>query len=348
MTEPGPVHVSTGDTMTAVRQTEQWQRDLSDAIRDPAELVERLQLPAEFVEPAIRAARGFPLVVPESYLRRIEPGNSADPLLLQVLPVIDEEIPTPDFQFDALQEADSRLAPGLLQKYAGRALMIVTGVCAVHCRYCFRRHYPYETEPRRLDEWGPALAAITADVSLREVLLSGGDPLTLSDRRLSILCERLDSIPHLTRLRIHTRLPIVLPSRVTEELIAMLTSLRLRPIIVVHANSPREIAGDCADALRRLVQSGMTVLNQSVLLRRINDNADALTELCERLIDLGVLPYYLHQLDRVQGTAHFEVAESRGREIIRELRRRLPGYAVPRYVREIPGEPYKVPLPDVV
>lgn len=321
-----------------------WHRSLAEAVRDVDRLVDWLGLPDEVRAPARRAAALFPLLVPVSYLKRMERGNPDDPLLRQVLPLGIEAQPVPGFAADALDEGAARTAPGLLQKYAGRALLVATGACAVHCRYCFRRHYPYGQEPRRLDEWEPALRALAADDTLREVLLSGGDPLMLTDRRLRDLCGRLADIPHLRRLRLHTRLPIVLPDRVTTDLIDLLTASRLTPIVVVHANHPREVAADCADALRRLVRAGITVLNQAVLLRGVNDSADTLAELSERLIDLGATPYYLHQLDRVTGTAHFEVPEDRGRELIATLRRRLPGYAVPQYVREVPGATHKVPL----
>jgi EF-P beta-lysylation protein EpmB len=307
-------------------------------------LISRLKLPASLLEPANRAAELFPLLVPESYLRRMRPGDPSDPLLLQVLPLGVEERDVPGFTADALHEAEFRRAPGLLHKYAGRALLIATGTCAVHCRYCFRRHYPYGEEPRRWDDWQPALDAIAADESLHEILLSGGDPLMLSDRRLLELCTALDAIPHLQRLRIHTRLPIVLPERMTVELLDALSALRMTVIFVVHTNHPREIAGDCAETLRRMVRSGFTVLNQSVLLRGVNDDADALAKLCEKLVNLGVIPYYLHQLDRVAGTSHFEVSDAVGVALIAELRKRLPGYAVPAFVREVPGELHKVPI----
>jgi len=318
--------------------------ELAGAVRDADALVDRLRLPDAFREPARRAARLFPLLAPESYLARMTPGDVSDPLLRQVLPVDAEAEVVPGFTIDALDEAEAHVAPGLLQKYASRALLITTGACAVHCRYCFRRHYPYADEPRQLRDWEPALAALAADASLREVLLSGGDPLTLTDARLSALVDRLEEIPHLMRLRIHTRLPIVLPSRVTDAFVERLTSSRLTPVVVVHANHPAELVNDCAEALRRLVRSGITTLNQAVLLRGVNDRVDALAGLSERLINLGVIPYYLHQLDRVQGTAHFEVPEERGRELIAALRRRLPGYAVPQFVREVPRAAHKVPL----
>jgi EF-P beta-lysylation protein EpmB len=338
--------MQTAETTTSINRTEpgDWHRSLATAVRDPDQLVYLLKLPDNYRKQARKAAKLFPLMVPHSFLDRMEPGNPEDPLLLQVLPLEAEQEEVSGFVPDALHEQSSRQAPGMLQKYAGRALLIATGICAVHCRYCFRKNYPYGQEPRRLEDWKPALQAIADDDSLREVILSGGDPLMLTDARLAALCGSLDEIAHLKRLRIHTRLPIVLPDRVTQSLIEILTSSRLTPIMVVHANHPREIVGECAQALQTLVSSGITVLNQAVLLRSINDSADVLADLCERLVDLGVMPYYLHQLDRVSGTAHFEVPQSRGCEIIEQLRRRLPGYAVPQYVREVPGMLFKTPL----
>lgn len=321
-----------------------WRNSLAGAIRDTDELIDALRLPTGLREPARLAAQAFPLVVPQSYLRRMRPGDVGDPLLRQVLPLADELQEQAGFSADPVHDGDARIAPGLLQKYAGRALLIATGTCAVHCRYCFRRHYPYEQEPRRLDDWGPALEALRSDQTIHEVLLSGGDPLVLNDSRLKALIDGLESIPRLRRLRVHSRLPIVLPDRVTEELIRLLRESRLQAIMVVHANHANEIQGDCADALRRLVTGGIPTLNQAVLMRGINDEVDALADLSESLIDLGVMPYYLHQLDRVAGAAHFEVPEHRGLELIAQLQARLPGYAVPRYVREVPGATGKTPI----
>lgn len=324
--------------------TDDWHRSLAQAVRDPDELINLLRLPDEFREPARRAAKLFPLLVPRSFLARMRPGDPHDPLLLQVLPLGAEEHVVAGFTDDAVGDGEAHRAPGLLQKYAGRALLIATGACAIHCRYCFRRSYPYGDEPRRMADWQPAFDMLAADQTIHEAILSGGDPLMLTDQRLAEIVSRLEAIPHLTRLRVHSRLPIVLPERVTETLVDILLSNRLTPIMVVHANHPRELAGTCAAALRRLVRSGITVLNQAVLLRGVNDDTDVLTDLSERLINLGVVPYYLHQLDRVAGTAHFEVSEETGRELIAELRRRLPGYAVPQFVREIPGEASKTPI----
>jgi EF-P beta-lysylation protein EpmB len=325
------------------RQTS-WQRGLASAIRDPDDLIDALGLPDELRPGARRAADLFPLLVTRSYLRRMRPGDPHDPLLLQVLPLGAETENVPGFAADALGEQNSHAAPGLLQKYSGRALLISTGACAIHCRYCFRRSYPYADEPRRLNDWEPAFNHVAQDASIHEIILSGGDPLMLADARLGEMIRRLDAIPHLDRLRIHTRLPIVLPSRLTWAFLELLRSIRMTSIVVVHANHPAEVADDCAFALRRIVRSGLTVLNQTVLLRGVNDSVEALCGLSERLVNLGVIPYYLHQLDRVAGTAHFEVAEGRGIELISEMRRRLPGYAVPQYVREVSGQPHKVPL----
>jgi EF-P beta-lysylation protein EpmB len=336
--------VPLASTAETALQQPAWQKALASAIRDPDSLIDALGLPDELRIPARKAAALFPLFVTRSFLARMLPADASDPLLLQVLPLGAELEDHASFVPDALQEQHAHVAPGLLQKYAGRALLITTGACAIHCRYCFRRSFPYGDEPRRMSEWEPAFERLREDPSIHEIILSGGDPLMQSDARLAEMIGRLDEIAHLERLRIHTRLPIVLPERVTGGLLECVRGLRMTPIIVVHANHPAEIVGDCADSLRRLVRSGLSVLNQAVLLRGINDSVEALCGLSERLINLGVIPYYLHQLDRVSGAAHFEAPIARGIELIKELRRRLPGYAVPQYVREIPGEAHKMPL----
>lgn len=323
-----------------------WKKSLAEAIRDPSVLLDRLGLSADLIRDCGPAVAQFPVLVPESYLLRMEPGNPADPLLLQVLPVDAETIEVPGFSDDPVSDADARRRPGLLHKYHGRALLITQSACAVHCRYCFRRQYPYFSEPKRWEDWQPALEEIRGDGSLTEIILSGGDPLVSSDARLQNLIARLSEISHLKRLRIHSRLPIVLPERVTGELVQILKSTRLRPMMVVHANHAQELTGDCAEALALLVENGIPTLNQAVLLRGVNDSVQALHDLCERSVDLGVLPYYLHQLDRVRGAAHFEVPPEVGIRLIEELRGRLPGYAIPRYVREVPRAESKVPVAD--
>ncbi len=318
-----------------------WRMELKNAVRDPAQLLAALDLPRELIEPARRAAESFPLFAPWGYIARMTPGKLDDPLLRQVLPLGEELEDVAGFAADAVGDAGAVKSAGMLQKYHARALLITTGACAVHCRYCFRRHFPYSTSPRSLEDWEPALELIRADESLDEVLLSGGDPLTLVDSTLSELAERLAAIPHLKRLRIHTRLPIIIPERVTAELIGWLRGTRLTPIMVVHANHAQEIDDAVAKSLTRLIDSGIPVLNQTVLLKRVNDSAAALIDLSRRLVDLRVMPYYLHQLDRVAGAAHFEVPIERGLQLMAEMRTQLPGYAVPRYVQEIAGEQHK-------
>jgi EF-P beta-lysylation protein EpmB len=318
-----------------------WRDELRLAVRDPAQLIAALDLPGELIEPARRAAAGFPLFAPWPYIDRMRPGDPHDPLLRQVLPIGAELDALQGFTADPVGDADAMLSAGLLQKYDSRALLVTTGACAIHCRYCFRRHFPYSDSPRSLADWQPAIDRIAADPSIDEAILSGGDPLTLVDEHLAQLAERLADVPHLRRLRIHTRLPIVIPQRVTSDLLDWLRGTRLAPIMVVHANHANEIDNATAAALTRLVDAGIPLLNQSVLLADVNDTAQALIDLSRRLVDLRVMPYYLHQLDRAQGAAHFEVPIERGLALIDQMRRALPGYAVPRYVQEIAGEPNK-------
>jgi EF-P beta-lysylation protein EpmB len=289
-------------------------------------------------------ARQFSLLVPRTLLARIEAGNARDPLLLQVLPQAEELADVPQFQSDPLGEAAQGGCSGLLWKYPGRLLIMATGACAVHCRFCFRRHFPYPCLPPGGDRWEAALRLAASEPSLEEIILSGGDPLTLPDDQLSYLANRLAEIPHLRRLRIHSRMPIVIPQRVTDELLDWLRGSRLTTILVVQVNHPAEIDTAAAAALGRLVDAGVPVLSQAVLLRGINDDVETLARLFGRLVDLRVMPYYLHQLDRVAGAAHFEVPPQRGIALIRQLRGRLPGYAVPRYVCETPGRPSKTVL----
>ncbi|HEV2971523.1 MAG TPA: EF-P beta-lysylation protein EpmB [Pirellulales bacterium] len=321
-----------------------WQNAMKEAVRDPRELCRLLGLPDEFVRPAIRAARLFPLFAPRSYIERIEPGNPHDPLLRQILPLEAEEYSPAGFTDDPVGDLAAAKAPGLLHKYHGRVLLVTTGACAVHCRYCFRRHFPYEQSPPSAAAWSESIRVVAADESIREVILSGGDPLTVVDPLLAELAERLAAIPHVARLRIHTRLPIMIPERINDDLLDWLRGTRLTPIVVIHANHPAELQGTAADAVGRLVDAGIPVLNQSVLLRGVNDDLETLVALSERLVDLRAMPYYLHQLDRVTGAAHFEVPIARGLELMEGLRARLPGYAVPRYVQEQAGWPHKIPL----
>ncbi len=320
-----------------------WQQEMAAAIASPRELIEALGLDRDMAAAAQAAAQSFRLRVPWSYVRRMRRGDPADPLLRQVLPVEAETARRPGFRSDPLEERRALRAPGLLQKYRGRALLITTSACAVHCRYCFRREFPYSGQvdaPR----WAEALASIGRDASIEEVILSGGDPLSLSDARLSSLTHSLAAIPHVRRLRVHTRLPVVLPSRVDPGLVNWLARLKWPLVIVLHANHANEIDAEVRSACATLRSAGATLLNQSVLLRGVNDDPATLAELSVRLFDAGVLPYYLHVLDRVRGTAHFEVPQQRARHIAGELAASLPGYLVPRLVRERAGAPAKVPL----
>jgi len=318
-----------------------WQAAMADAVTDPAELCRQADLPATLAAAAERASGAFSLLVPRPYLARIQTGDPRDPLLLQVLPQREELEHVPQFTADPVGEQRTGCCPGLLWKYPGRALMVTTAACGVHCRFCFRRHFPYHSLPKLPGDWEPTLERIAVEESIHEVILSGGDPLTLDDRHLAALARRLADMPHIKRLRVHTRMPIVIPQRVSEELLGWMRGTRLSPIVVVHVNHAREIDAPVATALARMADAGVPLLAQTVLLRGVNDRADALAELFERLVDHRVMPYYLHQLDRVSGAAHFEVPETVGIGLIRDLRARLPGYAVPRYVREVAGEPNK-------
>lgn len=319
-----------------------WKQELAEAIRDPAELCRLLDLDPALGRAAAGGHRLFPFLVPRGFAARMRRGDPGDPLLLQVLPRAEELVDIPGFTADPLDEQDARRAGGLLQKYAGRALLLLTGACAVNCRYCFRREFPYAESGATPAGTTAAVAAVAADPTLTEVILSGGDPLLLDDPRLDHLLDQLESIPHLRRLRIHSRLPVVLPSRITPRLLTRLAGSRLTVSLVIHANHAAELDETVATGLTDLAAAIPLRFNQAVLLKGINDSADALAMLSERLIALGVIPYYLHLLDPVRGTAGFAVPDSRGQELIESLRRRLPGYAVPRLARELPGEPAKV------
>lgn len=314
-----------------------WQDELRLAVRTAEELCRRLELPAEFVADAVGGAGEFPVFVPPSFLRRMRVGDPQDPLLRQVLPVAAENEDVAGFATDPVNDATATVQPGVLHKYEGRALLIATGVCAVHCRYCFRRHFPYEQAPHSEAAWDRALSYIAADPTIREVILSGGDPLMLVDRTLAKLTNKIAAISHVARLRVHTRLPIVIPSRVTEELVDWLTGTRLTSVMVIHANHAQELSDEVATALARLREQGVMLLNQAVLLRGVNHSVEAQCHLSERLIEIGVLPYYLNQLDRVRGAAHFEVPIDEGKRLVEHMRACLPGYAVPRYVQDISG-----------
>jgi len=327
------------------RQPCTWQEELASAIRDPVELAARLDLDPTALGCAPDAMAQFPLRVPRPYLARMRRGDAADPLLLQVLPAARELDQIPGYGRDPLHEHTANPVPGLIHKYRGRVLLLPSPACAIHCRYCFRRHYPYQDNTPDTARWEELFAELAADPSIEEVILSGGDPLLVSNRRLSWIVAELAAIPHLQRLRVHTRLPVVIPDRVDEDLPGILAGSRLVPVVVVHANHANEIDTPVAAALCRLADAGITVLNQAVLLRGVNDDTRALAGLSHALLAARALPYYLHLLDPVAGAAHFDVDEARALALLRELAGQLPGYLVPRLVREIPGRPAKTPLP---
>ncbi len=324
--------------------TAPWQKSLANAIRDPRELLLQLQLPLELLPAARAAARDFPLLVTRSYLERMQPGNSNDPLLRQVLPLEAETRDVAGYMTDPVGDLKAMTRPGLLHKYQGRVLVLTTAACGIHCRYCFRRHFPYQKANPMPERWQQVQNYVANDDSIKEVILSGGDPLSLSDQRLAGLVELLEPIPHLERLRIHSRYPIILPERMTDSLLCLLSETRLAVVLVIHANHPNELSPGVSQALAPLRRAGITLLNQSVLLRGVNDSTDCLSKLSESLFAAGVLPYYLHQLDRVQGAAHFAITDARAKALLQSLRARLPGYLVPRLVREIAGEVGKTPL----
>ena len=336
---PGPAAEAAASAEAAPPSAEKnWRQLLAEAVREPGELCRLLGLSEKLAAQAAAAHGDFPLLVPRGFIARMTPGDPRDPLLLQVLPAAAEAAAQPGYGPDPLDEQGRLTAPGLVQKYAGRALLLAAGGCAVNCRYCFRRSFPYSDSGVSQAGLSAAVAAIAEDPSLEEVILSGGDPLLLDDARLSQLIGSLEAIPHLSRLRIHTRLPIVLPERVTGRLVELLATTRLTPVVVVHANHAAELDDSVAAAMRRLAAGGVMLFNQSVLLAGINDSSQTLAELSLRLIDCRVTPYYLHLLDRVQGAAHFELDERKAIALHESLKRRLPGYAVPKLVREIPGE----------
>lgn len=325
-------------------QQSKWRRILQKSTRNPQALLAELGLAAGHMRVSRRAADNFPLRVPDGFLEKVRHGDIHDPLLRQILPLAEEDETTPGYSNDPLQEHASQPAPGLLHKYDGRALLIVTGACAIHCRYCFRRHFPYTDANASPQQWRQALAYLTNDPGITEIILSGGDPLTVSNNKLELLVNELSDIAHIRRLRIHTRIPIVLPERIDDGLISILAGTRLQTAVVVHANHAREIDDSVASAVMKLRNARIPLLNQSVLLKGVNDSVAVLQELSEKLFSIGVIPYYLHMLDPVQGTAHFAVSEARALEIVRQLRDKLPGYLVPRLVREVPGHASKVPV----
>ena len=326
-------------------QEQNWQSQLSDLITDPLELLEQLRLsPEQLLSGAILASEQFKLRVPRAFVGKMVTGDPLDPLLLQVLPHHLELEEHPDFVTDPLAEENANQQPGVLHKYKSRFLLTLTGACAVHCRYCFRRHFPYQENLPKNEDWLNIKAYLESQPDINEVILSGGDPLTLSNRKLALWIERLESIPQLKFLRIHSRVPVVIPNRVDEALISILKNSRLRIILVVHSNHASELDDFTCSRLKELTQQHITVLNQAVLLKGVNNSAQVLTDLSYRLFDAGVMPYYLHVLDKVKGAHHFDLMPDSIDLIYKDVLANLPGYLVPKLVREIAGEKNKTPL----
>jgi L-lysine 2,3-aminomutase len=336
------ITVSSGARITPPAPAD-WRQLWRDAIIDSRELLGLLDL-GHLTDRLPPADAGFALRVPRGFVARMAKGDAGDPLLLQALPQLAELDRVAGFVADAVNDLASREAQGVLHKYQGRALLIASGSCAINCRYCFRRHFPYGDEMAAAGQWQQALEHVAQDKSINELILSGGDPLALATSKLEELSRGLADLPHVTRLRIHTRLPVVLPERIDAPFLEWLSSLPLQKVIVLHANHANEFDHAVDAACASLRDAGATLLNQSVLLRRINDDAEALIALSERMFAAGVLPYYLHQLDHVQGAAHFEVADDRAQALVVAMRNQLPGYLVPKLVREVGGDPSKRPL----
>lgn len=337
------IHRSTGAVEALNDQQDDWRSLLRDSRITTQQLLNRLNL-SEHPLAAASAESLFELRVPPPYLDKIEAGNPTDPLLLQVLPQAQEHLKVEGFDADPLQESAFSPARGIIHKYHNRVLLIASQACAIHCRYCFRRHFPYAEHRQSRSQWHEALDYIRANPAIDEVILSGGDPMILDNDYLGDLLQALQDIPHLRHLRIHSRLLCSLPQRIDDGLLALIERLNLPLVIVLHSNHPHEMDALLHDKLQALRQRGVTLLNQSVLLRGVNDNADTLATLSHRLFAAGVLPYYLFLLDRVEGAGHFEVPEPEARALYRALMARVSGYLLPRLMVEIPGQTSKTPV----
>ncbi|MCV6637408.1 EF-P beta-lysylation protein EpmB [Candidatus Albibeggiatoa sp. nov. NOAA] len=320
--------------------TSDWQQLLKQSIRNPQQLAQILELPQSVIDQIAQQPK-FPVYVPPPYLNKIAKGDPSDPLLRQVLALKQEQIEVAQFTDDPVGDNAALKTQGVLHKYRGRVLLLATGACAIHCRYCFRQHFEYKGNTLADTE---VIQYLASDTNIHEIILSGGDPLVLSDERLAAFIQTIEQIKHIKRLRIHSRLPIVLPERMTQTLLDCLTKADLQVVLVIHANHPNEIDEQVGEALQNLVKNGISVLNQTVLLKQVNDAADTLIQLSETLFKYQVLPYYLSVLDKVQGAAHFDVPEQQAIQLVNMLREQLPGYLVPKLVREVAGKPYKQPI----
>ena len=318
-----------------------WRQQFAQSIRTPQALLASLKFDQQQIQSMLADEQGFSTLVPSSYAARMQANNPLDPLLLQVLAHKAEGQSHPEFNQDPLAEADFNPAPGVVHKYQGRALLIAAGHCAINCRYCFRRHYPYDEQQRSRAQWQQSLAVLAQDTELEEIILSGGDPLALTNNALFALIDEIEQLPQVKRLRIHSRLPIVLPARITSALCQRLAQSRLQVVMVIHCNHAQEINTEVIKACQNLKQAGITLLNQTVLLKHINADVETLCELQQALFSAGALPYYLHLPDHVAGTQHFFVDREEGQRLHQAMQERLPGYLVPRLVKEEPGKAHK-------
>ncbi|CAH0991673.1 L-lysine 2,3-aminomutase [Sinobacterium norvegicum] len=332
--------MNTPDTI-AFSETKSWQQQLSEAISSSEELITYLQLPRNLKADIDQAIGSFALRAPYAYLQRIKKGDINDPLLKQILPISRELVEQPGFTADPLEEQQANPAPGIIHKYPGRVLLMPTSACAINCRYCFRRHFPYEENTPSRQQWQQSLDYLRHDSSIHEVILSGGDPLASSDKQLAWLSQQLSDIPHIKELRIHSRFPIVIPDRINDEFLAWTTATRLNVVVVVHCNHPQEIDEDVLNCLRRIQKNGLILLNQAVLLRDVNNKLKTLSDLSQRLVEAGCIPYYLHLLDKVQGAQHFDIDEAEAIGLHRAMAQSMPGYMVPRLVKEQAGKSSK-------
>ena len=330
-------------TRNASPVEQKWLKEIANAVSDPQILLQQLDIEAMPWMSGFSARTLFSQRVPQSFIARMEKGNPNDPLLRQVLPVVEEFEETPGFTTDPLEEQDNDV-PGLLHKYKNRVLMIVKGGCAVNCRYCFRRHFPYQDNKGSKETWRETIAYLHAHPEVDEVILSGGDPLMAKDHELKWLVDAIETVPHVKKLRIHTRLPVVIPSRVTAALATLLENTRLKVVLVTHINHANEINDELRNAMTTLRQANVILLNQGVLLRGVNDSVDALKNLSNALFEAGILPYYLHVLDRVKGAAHFLVSDDEARSLMAGLIQEVSGYLVPKLTREVGGKASKTPL----
>jgi len=320
-----------------------WQSIMADAVSNIDELLTLLKLPSEALAEQYIRSSDFPLRVPRGFVARMQKNDPNDPLLRQVLPIKSENQQETGYLLDPVGDLKAMPQPGLLQKYQGRALLVTTGACAIHCRYCFRRHFPYSEANTGKESWEKTLTYFKQHPDITEIILSGGDPLSLSDQRFATMIQSLTALPHIQRIRLHTRLPIVIPERITPSLLNILSHIP-QAVVVVHINHPNELDETVYAAIQQLRKVGVTLLNQAVLLRGINDDERTLVTLSEKLFRCGILPYYLHMLDPVQGAQHFAVEQSRAQALHTHLMQNLSGYLVPKLVREIAGETSKTPV----